>query len=400
MRGKYLFITGPFLGILAAWIWGGTSWGWLGTGLVFGLAADLVAARYSDDEWKPGARAVAFFLTFQAVFAAIPFLALSGAVPVRQTALEAFHPLQLLLVPVAAIVATAVRQALHPRFHPDRRARPPREAPEGTHRRWLWILGALVLLALCAAADAMIPSPYSLDFLYMVPALLVAWHAGYRGGVLLAVLAGEARGIVRGVTFPGELEPLLVGLETTTIMVGLWTAAFLLQTIRDQRDSSTTAARKDVLTGLNNRMAFLEAVEHEVERAAGPISVAYLDLDGFKAVNDTHGHAVGDEVLRIVANVIRTSIRAEDVPARFGGDEFALLLPETDPDVAPRIAERVRSEIEDRMRAFERDVTCSVGMVTSTRPGPTTEELLRHADDLMYEVKREGKNALRQLVMG
>lgn len=396
-------MVGPIVGLAAAWIWGDRSAGWLVTGALTGLAAELIGAVASEREAKPGSRVVAFFLTFQIVLAGIPFLVLSGLMEMRTEAYASFRVWQLALIPVAGLAATVVREKLRPVAAGERRAKPPREGEPRSYQRWLWVGAALAMLAMIAAADAITPSPYSLDFLYLLPTLLVAWKAGSRAGIMVAVLAAESRGIVRGFSYPGGLEPLLVGLDFAVLAAGLGAGAVALGGIGALLRREQSAARTDPLTGLHNRKAFLERVDQEVARTAregGPISIAYLDLDGFKAVNDNHGHSVGDEVLRIVAGALKTTLRGDDFAARFGGDEFAVLLPDTDPELAPRVVERVRAEIEDRMHAFAWSVTCSVGMVTSTRPDPSTDDLLRQADDLMYEVKREGKNALRQVVVG
>jgi diguanylate cyclase (GGDEF)-like protein len=400
-RRSYFFISGPVLGLAAAWIWGDRSAGWLASGAVLGLAAELLGAIVSEREAKPGSRVVSFFLTFQTVLAAIPFLVLSGLIDGRAAAYASFRVWHLAFVPIASLAATIVRERLRPADPGERRARP-REGDPPRYQRWLWIAGALATLAFVATADARTPSPYSLDFLYLGPTLIVAWMAGWRAGMLVGVLAAESRGIVRGFSYPGGLEPLLVGLDFAVVAVGLGAGAVALGTISGLVRREVAAARTDPLTGLHNRKAFLDRVDQEVARVArdgGFISIAYLDLDGFKAVNDNHGHAAGDEVLKIVASAIRTSIRAEDEAARLGGDEFAILLTDADPDVAPRIAGRIRTGIVNHMDDYTWDVTCSLGVVTSSRAVGSTEELLRHADQLMYEVKREGKNALKQMVI-
>ncbi|HET7322278.1 MAG TPA: GGDEF domain-containing protein, partial [Longimicrobiaceae bacterium] len=107
----------------------------------------------------------------------------------------------------------------------------------------------------------------------------------------------------------------------------------------------------------------------------------------------------GDEVLRIVAGILHTSLRGQDVPARLGGDEFAVVLPETNAEPALRVMERLRARVEEHMRDFDWPVTCSVGVVTAPHAQLSFEELIRRADDLMYQVKHEGKNALRQEVV-
>lgn len=125
-----------------------------------------------------------------------------------------------------------------------------------------------------------------------------------------------------------------------------------------------------------------------------PLTLSCIDLDNFKALNDGFGHAVGDEVLRTVAVSLRSGIRSTDLAARIGGDEFALLFPETDKVGARAVLETVLGRLHQDMTRAGWPVTASVGSVTTTE-ATTVESLLRQADQVMYEVKRTGKAALR-----
>jgi diguanylate cyclase (GGDEF)-like protein len=156
-------------------------------------------------------------------------------------------------------------------------------------------------------------------------------------------------------------------------------------------------ALKDSLTSLPNRRLFTDRLQHALARAARTDSVVallFIDLDRFKQVNDTLGHAVGDELLRTVASRIRAAVRASDTAARVGGDEFAVLLENADEDgvrvVAARIVQSVSRVVEIRDRSV---VTgASVGVATSRR-GVTLEDLFREADEAMYEAKSAGGSA-------
>jgi diguanylate cyclase (GGDEF)-like protein len=158
----------------------------------------------------------------------------------------------------------------------------------------------------------------------------------------------------------------------------------------------------DDLTRLYNSRYLNHALRRETKRAARsgrPLSLLFVDLDGFKTVNDTHGHLCGSRTLVEVAAVIRGSARETDVVARFGGDEFALILPDTGGDGGFAVGERVRARIaEPQFLASEGlniRLTASVGVATLPDVAATAEELVQAADQAMYQVKDSGKNGIR-----
>lgn len=158
-------------------------------------------------------------------------------------------------------------------------------------------------------------------------------------------------------------------------------------------------ASLDALTGLANRRTIFVRFEQELERArrhGHPIAVIIMDLDHFKRVNDSHGHAVGDEVLRVTGETLQETVRSGDVIGRYGGEEFALCLPETTPEAAMQFAERLRKKIaEIRIPEGEREVRLTASFGVCGRQQVTTEglnELLRHADGALYRAKHLGRN--------
>jgi len=167
--------------------------------------------------------------------------------------------------------------------------------------------------------------------------------------------------------------------------------------LNDRFEREHDASRHDALTGLRNRRSFLEAWEEALQRSrrsGKPMSLVLGDLDHFKRINDTHGHACGDAVLRAVAQAIRNSVRAQDVVSRWGGEEFMLLLPDTDLVGARHVAESTRLAIkalrvEHGGSPFE--VTLSLG-VCEHRPERSMEETIAEADAALYQAKQEGRD--------
>jgi diguanylate cyclase (GGDEF)-like protein len=152
-------------------------------------------------------------------------------------------------------------------------------------------------------------------------------------------------------------------------------------------------AYHDSLTGLPNRLHLLEAIQHELERGAGPTAVLYLDLDRFKSLNDTWGHGAGDELLSEFARRLGGAIRTPDLAARLGGDEFAVLVREADAEAAVAAAGRVLEAIDGTYSLGCGDVAChvSVGIAVGAAGVTSAEDLLRNADIAMYSVKRSDR---------
>ena len=155
-------------------------------------------------------------------------------------------------------------------------------------------------------------------------------------------------------------------------------------------------ARKDELTQLFNRRYFNERFNDEFlrnKRYGSFFSCVMCDIDHFKQINDSHGHQQGDIVLRTFGDIIRASIRRIDIAARFGGEEFILLLPETTSEDAHQVAERIRTTLRDQQFPFGKQVTASFGIVC-TRDGriETRHEMIHHADTALYSAKHLGRN--------
>lgn len=157
-------------------------------------------------------------------------------------------------------------------------------------------------------------------------------------------------------------------------------------------------ASTDCLTGALSRRAFIEQARGDLSRAdrhGGPLSCIVLDIDHFKAINDTFGHAVGDLVLQRIAAVCKDELRAGDYLGRVGGEEFAVMLPETPLAGAVEVAERLREAVETELitHAGKRiAVTASIGVAGHTRFTTGIAELLHHADTAMYDAKMDGRN--------
>ncbi|HEY5339036.1 MAG TPA: diguanylate cyclase, partial [Rhizomicrobium sp.] len=133
------------------------------------------------------------------------------------------------------------------------------------------------------------------------------------------------------------------------------------------------------------------------QKSGKPLAFLIMDIDHFKSVNDTHGHDIGDEVLREFASRISANVRGIDLACRFGGEEFVVVMPDTDMDFATMVAERLRKSVETNPFVISRapgrlDITISIGIAASLGDADTAEALLHRADQALYRAKREGRN--------
>lgn len=251
----------------------------------------------------------------------------------------------------------------------------------------------------------------SLSFLiyYLVPVGLAAWFVGLGAGMLMAVASGAASGAAWWWASAGSRAPApLFGISHATVtaqfLFFLVVLAYVLTTLKAALARAEQLARTDYLTGVANARYFFELAGAEIDRARRyerPFSLAYIDVDNFKSVNDRLGHGAGDALLRIMADSIRGRIRTSDVLARLGGDEFALLLPEAGYDAAQVAVRKIRAGLAEVMQNKGWPVTFSIGVVTCVSPPDTTlDELVKVADGLMYSVKRSGKNMIRHEILG
>lgn len=170
--------------------------------------------------------------------------------------------------------------------------------------------------------------------------------------------------------------------------------------LRQSLSMSVEMAVTDALTGLNNRRYLDTHLGTLVERAirrGRPLSVLIADIDYFKAINDTHGHEGGDDVLKDFARRVQGAVRGADLACRYGGEEFVVAMPDTSPDIAAQVAERLRMAVAGRTfligaSGAEAAVTTSVGIASLESDGETAGSLLRRADNALYEAKHGGRN--------
>lgn len=227
------------------------------------------------------------------------------------------------------------------------------------------------------------------------------------GVTVMSIIASVAIGVtvhhvVLGIEMPASAWALTVGCPTVIAPIMSYGSFSLALKLDQAHEQLRILSITDPLTGAANRRHFMEQLQAEVERSlrdGAAFSVALIDIDNFKSVNDLHGHLAGDEVLRRLAEACMAQMRDGDTFARFGGEEFAVLLPQTGVEQAMQWLERLRlqvSELRVDLPAVQIGVTVSIGVASpalaASPAGMHLNAALRLADEALYRAKREGKN--------
>ena len=266
-------------------------------------------------------------------------------------------------------------------------------------------------LALATVGFALIVTVGVIDFLtgfeiafslfYLIPISLVTWCAGNRLGFAAAITSALVWYIV-DIASGHVYSSSAVRYWNTSIRVSFFFITMaLLSALKTALTRAEELALIDHLTGAVNARGFLDLVQKEIvrsQRYKRQFTVAYVDLDNFKTVNDQFGHGKGDELLRIVANTAKSQLRDADVFARLGGDEFAMLFPETGQEDARAVIAKIQRSLLSEMRNNGWPVTLSIRVLTCIEMPGTADELIKMADELMYSVKNNGKNAISESV--
>lgn len=249
--------------------------------------------------------------------------------------------------------------------------------------------------------------PLAMSLFYFVPIVAAAWMSRQSAAIVTALAAGVAwlaselavmphepriviwNGFTRGATF------LILAIAVSFVRKDRDDLDFLNERLKNALELESRVARTDALTGLPNSRSFREGLERELARSrrdGSAIGIAYVDLDHFKRINDTLGHQAGDEALRRVGDVLRRSVRAEDLAARLGGDEFAIVSVNPTEDGLASIGERILEDVGQLAAEYPgTGFGCTIGFALFSEAPSDAVAAVREADELMYDVKQRAK---------
>ena len=265
-------------------------------------------------------------------------------------------------------------------------------------KRIFVIIFCFSLILLIVFFDVITGIELSFSDFYLIPIFFATWFLSRNFGFVMALVSALAWFITEITTRQFNIS-LFVLTWNTVFRFGFFAVVLiLLARLKKELLQEKNLCRIDYLTGIANSQSFYEKLAVEKSRCRRnktPLSIAYLDCDYFKVVNDVYGHKQGDIVLQLIAGSIRDNIRMTDYVARIGGDEFLILLSETGKETAQMVIRRAQNQLVEIMKQHNWPVTFSVGVAVFLNPPDLIEDMIVKADNLMYSAKNAGRNLIR-----
>jgi len=264
--------------------------------------------------------------------------------------------------------------------------------------KFFWMVIGILLITGVGFVDYWTGYEISFSLFYLIPISLLAWFAGTRFGVSAAIISALIWLLAEITAGQSYSHPAIYFWNSLVRFSFFMIVTLLLSTLGKTLKREKELSSIDYLTGAVNARLFSELLQNEIYRSKRykhTITLAYTDLDNFKLINDQLGHSVGDNVLLTVVQHAKSQLRKNDTVVRLGGDEFAFLLPETDQDSARAVITRVQNSLLSEMEKNHWPVTFSMGVLTFNEMPGSSDEAISLADELMYSVKNQSKNAIK-----
>lgn len=261
-----------------------------------------------------------------------------------------------------------------------------------------WTITGLLLVGFLGWVDFATGYEISFSLFYLLPIAMVTWYTNRRSGLVISAMSALTWLLAESAAGRDYSNPIFI-IWNALIRFGFFVIVnTLISEVRRAQDSLRDSARTDFVSGAVNARHFQDLVQLEIDRVhryRQPFTIAYIDLDDFKGINNELGHRRGDEIIRWVAAELKTVLRSTDIVARLGGDEYALLLPAAGQDEGRAAASKVHGELTERIRQQKWPLTLSIGAVIFLAAPESPDVAIQMADDLMYMVKNSTKNDIR-----
>lgn len=262
------------------------------------------------------------------------------------------------------------------------------------------IVICLVLVLAMGELDYITGYESTLSVFYVFPVFLVTWFVNMKWGVIFSALIGIIWLTADLLSGHQYSSPAIAFWNMMVIATTFMVIASAVSRINRMLEAEKTYARTDALTGVSNARHFEELAKSIIDGSAPgrKCALAYIDLDNFKGINDNFGHSVGDQLLKLVAEIIKKNLREGDIVARLGGDEFGVLLPGATEESCQMAMKRMQEHFLVEVKKKKWPVSFSLGLVLFKKLPDNVDEMIKRADNLMYTVKGSGKNDIKFIV--
>jgi diguanylate cyclase (GGDEF)-like protein len=256
---------------------------------------------------------------------------------------------------------------------------------------------SFITVILVGVIDRLTDYEISFSIFYLLPIALVSWFNKKRSHAVMISILSSVLWLWADI-YSGQIySQFFISAWNSIMRLGFFLmVAFTLLEIKRLLENEQKFARTDFLTSVSNSRAFYHSAQIEIDRSVRfgrPFTIAYIDIDNFKQVNDSLGHLQGDNLLQLVAKTIKDNIRSIDIVARLGGDEFSILFTETNEENAKTALSKVQKELLNIVKDNNWPVTFSIGTITCYE-SCNLDELIKEVDKLMYTIKESGKNGI------
>ena len=266
-----------------------------------------------------------------------------------------------------------------------------------TYKYPLFLLLIFVFIFSLGFIDFITGFEISFSLFYLAPIYIAAWYINRIAAIIFSIIAAVVW-LVADI-YSGHIysHSGIYVWNSSIRLIFFLIVANLIVSLKHSFNKEKELARHDNKTGAVNNLYFNELLQWENDlsgRYDHPYTLAYIDLDNFKEVNDRFGHATGDGLLKQFVNTVNSVLRKTDILGRVGGDEFVLLLPETNPEIAKTVISKIQTKFLKEMEENGWPVTLSIGVLSVLKGGEDIKKIISRADELMYSVKHGGKNGI------